>query len=78
MRYKIWVDDRPGTPEPPDSPLGAPRIDLRYQCPNDVPQPLRAILRQSYATGITPSQLALVFELPEQWVQLFVEDAGNA
>lgn len=50
-------------------------LDITYSAPNDVPVPLRAMLRQAYESGLTTKQLATIYEMPESWLQLFVWDA---
>lgn len=45
-----------------------------YRTPNDVPVSLRHTLRQAHESGLTPKHLAEIFELPVEWIALFVKD----
>lgn len=47
-------------------------ITVPYACPNDVPTPLRHTVRACHQNGFTVKDLALIYDLPEQWVTLFV------
>jgi hypothetical protein len=56
------------TPAPPPTRL---RI-IPYGDPSEVPTLLRRTLCVGYASGVSPEQLAKVYELPFEWVCLFV------
>lgn len=59
--------------------VGIPTSGERYGCPNDVPVPLRHNLKYAHHTGLSVQNLAKIYELPVEWVELFVRDiAGNA
>jgi hypothetical protein len=67
--FKTWIDGHESQPARELAPI-AP-----YKIPDDVPVPLRHTLKQAYESGLTVENLALVFELPAAWVELFVRDA---
>lgn len=50
-----------------------PKYASTYACPNDVPVPLRHALKTAYDSGLTIKNIALVYELPEDWLTLLVK-----
>jgi hypothetical protein len=46
---------------------------LNYVRPNDIPVPLRAKLVELRRQGMPAAEIARIFELPLEWVLLFVE-----
>lgn len=50
-----------------------------YREPSDVPTPLQQNIRYAYETGVGAVYLAEIYEMPVEWIELFVRDpAGNA
>lgn len=50
-----------------------------YREPSDVPTPLQQNIRYAYETGVEIVYLAEIYEMPAEWIELFVRDpAGNA
>jgi hypothetical protein len=45
---------------------------IPYGGPSEVPAVMRRTLCAGYASGVSPEQLAKVYELPYEWVCLFV------
>ena len=43
-----------------------------YASPGEVPLPPKQTIKQAYDSGLTVAHTALVFELPDEWVEMFV------
>jgi hypothetical protein len=65
---KTWIDGhgraRAGHPLPPRA---------EYKSPDDLPLPMRQTLVQMHRQGHSVSMIARTFEIPVEWVQLYVE-----
>lgn len=51
-------------------PAACPRPS--YASPGAVPVPLRHLIRQAHASGLSVHNCAVIYDLPEEWVELFV------
>lgn len=65
---KTWIDGREDTPTKHPLP---PRAE--YKGPEDLPLPMRQTLVQMHAKGHSISMIAQTFEIPVDWVRLYVE-----
>jgi hypothetical protein len=46
----------------------------KYASPEDVPLEIRRTVIERYESGVEPPELARSYELPVQWVELFVAE----
>jgi hypothetical protein len=73
-KFMTFVEGHPRRDDEPN-PL-APMVP--YAAPSDVPVPLRQNLKLAHDSGLTVAQLSALYEMPEEWITLFVADEGRA
>ena len=68
-RFRTFVD---GHPRGEDDPNPLAPIEA-YVKPSDVPIPLQQNIALAVSTGLTPKQLSVIYEIPEEWIEMFVK-----
>jgi hypothetical protein len=73
-KWTTWVSDEPEAEPPSDheTPAHGPRPPITYANPDDVPKSVRDSIRWSYEGGLSTQQLQKIFELPIEWIEMWV------
>jgi len=75
--FKTFIQAHPGAQRRDERPstghLTVILNDPVYAEPVDVPIALRQALRRAYDSGITIEQLNIIYEIPIDWITMFVK-----
>lgn len=66
--FHTYTDDKLTPSEPVDIPV----TDLPYANPQDVPLPVREMIKRAHDSGLKIKQLTQIYSLPSEWIMIFV------